>query len=362
MRFPLSWIREFTPIPQEIDLLSNGFTFSGTEVEEILEIEGEKVFDFNFTVNRPDLMSIYGLSRESSAIFDLPHPKYAPKPSKSPLRIENEISIEVLDSDLCPRYRALVIKGAKVGKSTPLIQKRLLQCGLRPINAVVDATNYVLLEYGHPLHAFDIKFINDKKVIVRRAKDGEIIKLLDGSEKKLTKDMLVIADSKRALAVAGVMGGEESGVSFLTKDILLEGAVFNPASIRRTSKTLNIHTDASHRFERGCDYNGVIKSLDRVAELILEMCGGQLCENEIDIRKENTKIDKINFRLNQLKRILGIEIPKEKVIEILNKLDFKTQDKGDGILSVEIPTFRVDVEREIDIVEEIIRIYGLDKL
>lgn len=362
MRFPISWIRDFVPLPEDIEVISRGFTFSGTEVEEILESEGEKVFDFNFTVNRPDLMSIYGLARESSAIFDIQSPKYFPNPKKSQLKIEDEISIEVPDPDLCPRYRAYVIKGAKVGNSTPLIQKRLIQCGLRPINAVVDATNYVLLEYGHPLHAFDIKFIHGKKIIVRRAKEGEKIKLLDGSEKKLSKDMLVIADSERALAVAGVMGGEESGVSFLTRDILLEGAVFNPVSIRRTSKALNLHTDASHRFERGCDYEGVVKALDRVAELIFEMCGGQLCENPIDIKTENNKIEKIELRLPRIKKILGIEIPKENIIKILEKLEFQAEEFSQEVLKISIPTFRVDVEREIDIIEELIRIYGLDKL
>lgn len=362
MRFPITWIGDFVPLPEDIDTLSKGFTFSGTEVEEILESEGEKVFDFNFTVNRPDLMSIYGLARESSAVFDISSPKYSPKPIKSQLKIEDEISIEVLDKDLCPRYRAYVIKGAKVGHSTPLVQKRLIQCGLRPINAVVDATNYVLLEYGHPLHAFDIKFINGRKIIVRRAKEGEKIILLDGSEKKLTKDMLVIADAKRALAVAGVMGGEESGVSFLTRDILLEGAVFNPVSIRRTSKALNLHTDASHRFERGCDYEGVVKALDRVAELILEMCGGQLCENPIDIKTDNKKVDKVELRIPRIQKVLGIEIPKEDIIKILDKLEFKIEEHSKDVLKISIPTFRVDVEREIDIIEEIIRIYGLDKL
>lgn len=362
MRFPISWIKEFVSLPEDTKTLSKRFTLSGTEVEEILEAEGETIFDFNFTVNRPDLMSIYGLARESAALFDISSPKYLPTPYKSQLKIEDEISIEVLDKDLCPRYRAYVIKGAKVGHSTPLIQKRLTQCGLRPINAVVDATNYVLLEYGHPLHAFDLKFIKGKKIIVRRAREGEKLKLLDGSEKKLLKDMLIIADSERPLAVAGVMGGEESGVSFLTRDILLEGAVFNPVSIRRTSKALNIHTDSSHRFERGCDYEGVVKALDRVAELILEMCGGQLCEKPIDIKTDNKKINKIELRIPRIKKILGLEIPKEDIVRILDKLEFKVEENSEDILRISVPTFRVDVEREIDIIEEIIRIYGLDKL
>lgn len=361
MRFPISWLRDFLPIPNEVEKLSRGFTFSGTEVEEVIDFEGEKIFDFNFTVNRPDLMSVFGLARESAAIFDLNKPKFLPNPQKSSLKIEDEISIEVSDKELCPRYKAYVIKGAKVGHSTPTIQKRLIQCGLRPINAVVDATNYVLLEYGHPLHAFDIRFIKGNKIVVKRAKEGEKIRLLDGSERKLSDTMLVIADSERALAIAGVMGGEESGVTFLTRDILLEGAVFNPVSIRRTAKKLNLHTDASHRFERGCDFEGPVKALDRVSELILDMCGGQLCQDGIDIKTEQlTK--KIDFRIPFLKKILGIDVPREKIIKILNKLGFNTEEKNSDLLRVTIPSFRVDVEREIDIVEEVIRIYGLDKL
>lgn len=361
MRFPISWLRDFVPISEDIEKLSRGFTFSGTEVEEVIDFEGEKVFDFNFTVNRPDLMSVFGLSRESAAIFDLNSPNFSPNPQKSSLRIADEISIEVSDMELCPRYKAYIIKSAKVGHSTPLIQKRLIQCGLRPINAVVDATNYVLLEYGHPLHAFDIRFIKGNKIVVRRAKEGEKIRLLDGSEKKLSDTMLVIADAERALAIAGVMGGEESGVTFLTRDILLEGAVFNPVSIRRTAKKLNLHTDASHRFERGSDFEGPVKALDRVSELILDMCGGQLCQDGIDIKTESlTK--QIDFRIPLLKRILGIDVPKEKAIRILNKLGFSTEEINCELLRVSIPSFRVDVEREIDIVEEVIRIYGLDKL
>ena len=360
MKFPISWINDFVDLKKDIEYLRNGLTFSGTEVEEVINDGEEVVFDFNFTVNRPDLMSIFGLAREASAIFGLQKPIYKAKAKRSSLKIDNFISIEVEDKDLCPRYRAYLIKGVKVKESPDFIKKRLLLCGLRPINGVVDVTNYVLLEYGHPLHAFDLKYIKGSKIIGRRAKQGEKIILLDGSEKKLKSNNLVIADSQRALAVAGVMGGEESGVTFLTKDVLLEGAVFSPPSVRRTSKELNVHTDASHRFERGTDFNGPVNALEKCAEMILEICGGELCEDFIDIKDEKNDVS-ILFRTFRLKQISGIEIPEERVKEILSSLGFEVEDKNKEF-NVKVPSFRVDVKREIDLIEEVVRVYGLDKL
>lgn len=361
MRFPLSWIKEFVPIEADIETIKEKFTLSGTEIEEILDLDGEIIFDFNFTVNRPDLMSVFGLSREASALFSLPKPKYEPHVEEGEDDIRNFVSIEVQDEKLCPRYMALLIRGVKVGESPPYIQKRLIECGLRPINAVVDATNYVLLEYGHPLHAFDFKYLKGGKIIVRRAREGEIIRLLDGSEKKLNSENLVIADSEKPVAIAGVMGGEDSSVTFTTKDVLLEGALFFPPSIRRTSKVLNIHTDASHRFERGCDYNGMEKALIMAAKIIIENCGGKLCKGSIDIREE-IREKRVRLRFERIEKILGIKIEKDIVNDILERLHFEILDKNNEYVEVLVPSFRVDVEREADLIEEVIRVYGLDKL
>lgn len=362
MRFPISWIREFVPLPDDTDLLCKGFTFSGTEVDEVIKENGETIFDFGFTVNRPDLMNIFGLAREASSIFGLPRPSFRAKADFSGAPIEKDVSIEVKDPQLCPRYRALLIRGAKVGESPPLIKERLIACGLRPINAVVDATNYVLLEYGHPLHAFDMKFIREKRIVVRRAQKGEKLLMLDGVERKLTEEMLVIADGARPLVVAGVMGGEESGVTLLAKDILLEGAVFNPSSIRRTSKALNVHTDASHRYERGVDFDGPVLALEKAAEIIIAQCGGTLAEGFIDVVDPPPVRESIRFRVKKLNRLLGIEVPEETAVSILRSLGFSLREDGDGGYLAEVPSYRVDVSREIDLVEEVVRIHGLDKL
>lgn len=362
MRFPLSWIREFVPLPEDTEILCRGFTFSGTEVDEVIRENGETIFDFGFTVNRPDLMNIFGLAREASSIFGLPRPRYGAKAVFSGEPIENSVSIEVRDPELCPRYRALLIRGAKVGESDPLVKQRLASCGLRPINAVVDATNYVLLEYGHPLHAFDMKFIREKKIVVRRAQKGEKLLMLDGVERKLAEEMLVIADGSRPLVVAGVMGGEESGVTLMTRDILLEGAVFNASSIRRTSKTLNVHTDASHRYERGVDFDGPVLALERAAEMIIERCGGTLAAGCIDVAPSPPESKPVRFRTRRLSRLLGIDIPEEKAVSILQGLGFSLDRDGEGEYLVGVPSYRVDVSREIDLVEEVVRIHGLEKL
>ncbi|HNQ77727.1 MAG TPA: phenylalanine--tRNA ligase subunit beta [Acidobacteriota bacterium] len=362
MRFPLSWIRQFVPIPEDIEKLSRGFTFSGTEVDEAIEEDGDTIFDFGFTVNRPDLMNVFGLAREASSIFGLPRPAYGASPVHSGEPIGKSLSIEIADPALCPRYRALLIRGAKVGESTPAMKKRLLACGLRPINAVVDATNYVLLEYGHPLHAFDMKFIKGNRIVVRRALPGEKLLMLDGVERKLGEEMLVIADGSRPLVVAGVMGGEEAGVTFLTRDILLEGAVFDPSSIRRTSKALNVHTDASHRYERGVDFDGPVLALEKAAEMITELCGGKLAEGCIDVVPSPPRREKIVLRTARLKKILGIDVPEKDAVSILESLGFTLEKQGEGLYQVQSPSFRVDVSREIDLIEEVTRIHGLDKL
>jgi phenylalanyl-tRNA synthetase beta chain len=362
MRFPISWVKEFVPLPSDIELLSRGFTFSGTEVDEIFQENGESIFDFGFTVNRPDLMNIFGLAREASAIFGLPSPLYTAKALASGDSIERNISIEIMDPALCPRYRALLIKGVKVGESPHKINNRLTACGLRPVNSVVDATNYALLEYGHTLHAFDMRHIKQDKIIVRRAAKGEKLLMLDGIERNLTEEMLVIADGVRPLVVAGIMGGEEAGVTFTTKDILLEGAVFDPSSIRRTSKALNIHTDASHRYERGVDYEGPVLALEKAAEIIMESCGGTLARDCIDLMPARQPRSRITFRLKSLGRVLGIAVEEEKAVAILQSLGFSIEKAKDGEFLVDVPSFRVDVHREIDLIEEVIRIYGLDKL
>jgi len=362
MRFPLAWLREFVTLPEDPDRVARAFTFSGTEVEGQEVVEGEVCLEFGITVNRPDCMCAFGLAREGAALFGA-----ALKPPDTAVEREGPAvsdlaAVEVRDGALCPRYRALVLTGVRVGESPAWMRKRLLQCGLRPINAVVDATNYVLLEMGHPLHAFDLSQVEGRKVVVRTAAAGEKIRTLDGVERALKPDMLVIADARKAMAVAGVMGGEASGVTGRTVDLLLEGAVFHPVSIRRTAKALGLHTDASHRYERGVSMEGPVTALDRCARLILAHCGGRLASGEIDRVAPRAPAAPVPLRLNRIRAIVGMEIPPDRCSQILEALGFGVTRATADRWEVTVPAWRVDVTREIDLVEEIVRVHGLEDL
>ncbi len=362
MRFPLSWLAEYVALPSDEETVARAFTLSGTEVEGRGTAEGETVFEFGITVNRPDCMNVYGLAREASVLFRTPLGAVETSCPAGGPPVETLARVEVEASDLCPRYMARVLRGVRVGPSPAWVQKRLLQCGLRPINAVVDATNYVLLEMGHPLHAFDMAFLEGGRIVVRRARMGENILALDGAEKSLREEMLVIADARSPVAVAGVMGGEKSGVTALTCDVLLEGAVFDPVSVRRTAKALGLHTDASHRFERGVDFDGPVKALDRCARLILEACGGTLAGGALDICPVPRPPVRLFFRQRRVHRVVGLDISSAACAAILERLGCGVQAAGEGALEVTVPGWRVDLAREVDLIEEIVRIHGLDDL
>jgi len=362
MRFPLAWLREYAPLPDDPDQVARAFTFSGTEVEGREDVAGEVCLEFGITVNRPDCMNAFGLAREGAALFGASlTPPATSVASKGP-PISGLAAVEIADGRLCPRYRARVLTGVRVGDSPAWMQKRLLQCGLRPINAVVDATNFVLLELGHPLHAFDLAQIEGRKIVVRTAAAGEKLRTLDGIERTLKNDTLVIADARKPVGIAGVMGGEASGVTARTVDLLLEGAVFNPVSIRRTAKTLALHTDASHRFERGVSMDGPVSALDRCARLILESCGGSLADGALDVIAPQPEAPPLTLRLRRIRSLVGMDIPAVRCAQILESLGFGILQRGDDLLEVAVPPWRVDVTREIDLVEEVVRIHGLEDL
>jgi phenylalanyl-tRNA synthetase beta chain len=362
MKFPLAWIAEYVDMPSDEEAVAKAYTFSGSEVEGRESLEGETVFDFNITVNRPDAMNIYGLAREASILMGTPLRDAETACEETGPPVADITSIEVEAPDLCPRYVARVITGVKVGQSPGWMQKRLVQCGLRPINAVVDATNYVLLELGHPLHAFDMDTLTERRIVVRRARKGEKLVTLDGVERVLGEEHLVIADAKKPVAIAGVMGGEETGVTSSTTDVLLEGAVFDAVSVRRTSKAFGMHTDASHRFERGVDPEGPIAALDRVARLIVQTCGGRLAGGRIDVLNGPAVPVTVRLRHRRVVDLLGIDIPPERCEEILASLGFRHEAEEQGTWLVTVPSFRVDVSREADLIEEIMRINGLHDL
>ncbi len=333
----------------------------GTEMTEILQLYGE-VIEFEITPNRPDCLSIIGMAREASATFNkkINYPDI--NMSEEVENINDYVkNIKILDKDLCSRYYARVIKDIQIEQSPLWLQLRLMEAGVRPINNIVDVTNYVMLEFGEPLHAFDMDKIVGKEIHVRRAKEGEEIKTIDTVERKLNSSDLVIADGKRPVAVAGVMGGLDTEVREDTKTILIEAANFNKKSVRLTSKKLGLRTEASARFEKGIDPNLCEVACNRVCQLIEKIGAGKVVEGYIDIYEEKAEDIIIKLRPEKVNKLLGIQISKEKMVNILERLEFKVVEEK-NILKVTVPTFRLDISNDVDLIEEIGRIYGFHNI
>jgi phenylalanyl-tRNA synthetase beta chain len=316
----------------------------------------DTILDVNITPNRPDCMSHLGVAREVGVITDqsVDRPQVSFPESGPP--VEEDLALEILDTRACPRYTARVIRDITVGPSPQWLRDTLESVGVRSINNVVDVTNFVMMETGHPLHAFDYDLVQGKKIIVRKAKDGEEFTTLDHQIRSLEAGDLLIADAERGIALAGVMGGLNSEVSDTTQTVILESAYFDPRTIRSTAHRLGLSSDASQRFERGADPGNTIYSIDRAAQLILENAGGEVDQGCLDVYPEPAKPAQIQLRYERVSHVLGMEIPRDKAISILRKLDLRVTDK-DPIL-VEVPTFRRDLTREIDLIEEIVRHYG----
>lgn len=322
----------------------------------------DTVFDIEVTPNRPDWLSIIGIGREISALTGNPLklPEVVVLESGEP--VEKLTSVTVEAPDLCPRYSARVIQGVKIGPSPAWLKRILEKVGLRSVNNVVDATNYVLLECGHPLHAFDYKLLAEQRIVVRRAATGERFIAIDGTQHELTPEMLVIADAKRAVALAGIMGGKDSEINDRTTDVLLESAWFLPSSIRKTSKQCGLSSDSSYRFERGADISQVIWASNRAAQLIQELAGGQIARGIVDTLAKPIEKRRVRCRYAQVNRLLGIEVPPETVKKIFAGLSLNVTTSDANGCEVEIPTFRVDLEREADLIEEVCRIHGVEKI
>jgi len=331
----------------------------GANIKNVLGVKGT-ILEVEVLPNRGDLLSMIGVAREISAVLNKPL-KLPRMTLKEKEKDKGKVRIEVRDDKLCPRYMARVIEGVKIKESPQWMKERLIACGLRPINNVVDITNYVLLEMGQPLHAFDLDKLEGGRIIVRKAGKGEEIVTIDGEKRKLFGDSLVIADSSRPVAVAGVMGGRETEVTDSTVNLLLESACFDPASVSRTSRKLKLRSDSSARFERGVDWNGVGSALDRAAELILELACGEVAGALIDVKSRDRKPAVITLRPDFINAVLGTKIPLAAVKSILKRLGFTVQ--GSKNLKVTVPTFRAgDIEREIDLVEEVARLHGYDNI
>jgi phenylalanyl-tRNA synthetase beta chain len=322
----------------------------------------ETVIELEITPNRPDCLSMIGVAREMAVLYgsDLKFPGIGISETEND--VNEEISVRIEDEAKCPRYTARVMKGASVGPSPEWMQQRLEAAGIRPISNVVDITNYVMLETGHPLHAFDATTVAGKQIIVRTAKAGEKMATLDDKERELTEDMLVIADAEKASAVAGVMGGADSEIAADTSTILLEAAAFETASIRQTAKKLGLITDASYRFQRGVNTDSVEWASRRAAQLICELTGAKLCSGIVDVFPGTKKQIKIPFSYKRIENMIGAEISADKMRGIFQTLEIGLEeDNGETAVAV-VPSFRLDLEREVDLVEEIARIHGVDNI
>jgi len=322
----------------------------------------DTVLELELTPNRPDCLSVVGVARDVAAItgceFRLPDPE-VPETGDS---VENQASLEIPAPDLCHRYAARVIKGVKIGPSPLWLKARLQSCGLRSINNVVDATNYVLMEMGHPLHAFDLQKLAGQKIIVKRAEKGTKFTTLDGQERLLDDEALVICDAQRPVALAGIMGGQNSEVQDDTTDILLESAYFLPSSIRRTARKLGLSTDSSYRFERGADIEGMMRSLNQCAKLIVELAGGQASKGVIDSYVTQHKKPQVSLRLKKIEAVLGVAVEGSEAATLMTRLGANIVQQDEEALLVEVPTHRPDIEREIDLIEEVARLRGYDTI
>ena len=330
----------------------------GEDVKKVLGMDGG-VIDFEITSNRADCYSVYGIAREAAATFGKELKEVETSYSENNDDIKKYLSVEVKDK-LCRRYAAKMIKNVKIAPSPEWMQDRLKECGVRPINNIVDITNYVMLELGQPMHAFDYRYIDDKKIIVRKANDGEKFITLDGNERNLDSSMLVIADEKRAVAVAGVMGGENSEVMDDTTTVVFECANFDGTSVRLTSKKLGLRTEASSKYEKDIDPNLIDTALGRTCNLVELLCAGEVVGGVIDVYPDPVKPHTVEASPEWINKFLGIEIETSRMKEILESLHMKVS--GDEVLKIEVPTYRQDVKIKPDVAEEVIRIYGYDKI
>jgi phenylalanyl-tRNA synthetase beta chain len=333
-----------------------------TEGADVAEMFADTVFDISLTPNLAHCASVMGVARELSAAMSSPvrYPEITVEEIKED--VSSAARVQVRDSTNCPRYVCRVIKDVKVAPSPVWLEKRLSACGIRSVNNIVDITNYVLMEMGHPLHAFDLDLLDGKEIRVRSALEGERFVTLDGKEQIMKAQDLLICDKEKPVAIAGVMGGLNSEVSDNTHNILIESAYFLPTSIRKTSKQLHLQTEASKRFERGCDPNILVQAVDRAAMLIQQIAGGGVYAGVIDVAERTFPEKHITCRLSRINHVLGTHLSVSEVESVFNRLQLPHIWNGRDTFTVRAPTYRVDLQSEIDLIEDIARIYGYDNI
>src|ERR1700723_3357502 len=375
MKLSAQWIREFVDLAVNDSRLAEDLTSVGIAAEGISGSGADAVFEMEIGTNRPDAMNHYGVAREAAAIYEVPLKQLSALSEKSPLLAKDArngapgglqgapFPIILEEPEFCPRFTARVIRGPRIQASPEKIANRLRLLDQRPISNAVDATNYVLWGMGKPTHVYDQDLLEGGKLIVRKARDGEKLKTLDGVERTLSSEDLVVADAKKPVGLAGVMGGFDSMITEKTKNIVIESAWWDPAIVRKMSRRHGLHTDASHRFERGADFESTVLSCDLVAQMILESGGGELIGEVVDVVSRPMDQAPVVLHVAEVRRILGEGLESGQIFRLLKRLGFTLipEGQGDAQFHVHIPNWRLDVEREIDVIEEIARLHGNDK-
>ena len=360
------WLQNFVDLDVvgiDVEKLAKSLTMIGLNVDEIQEGDDNTVLNIEVTSNRPDCLSHLGVAREIAAHFrlELKQPDLSAPHDRGESVSKYSDSVSIEDPELCPRYAARIIRVA-IGESPSWLRKHLEAVGQRPVNNVVDVTNYVMMELGHPLHAFDLEKLRGERIVVRIAKPEEYLITLDGLQRQLTPSMLMICDAERPIALAGIMGGQESEVSAESTTVLLESAYFRPSIIRATSKQLGLRTEASFRFERGADPEMPVKALNRACRLFQDLCDGVLVSPVTDEYPNPQPRRSLQLRSERIRKVTGLSMDPELITDILPRLEFKTSLKGEGLWDVQAPSFRVDIGVEDDLVEEVVRHYGYDRI
>jgi phenylalanyl-tRNA synthetase beta chain len=372
MKVVYSWLKDFVDVTAPPHELASRLALSGTNIGGVENGAHGAVIEAEVSSNRPDCLGHYGIAREVGAIYKLPLKHVSPKPAESAAKASDAVKVEIQSPDLCGRFTARVIRGVKIQPSPKWLKDRLEASGVASISNVVDVSNYVMLELGHALHAFEYDKVRDHKIVVRRAKPNEKIRTLDGAERELDSNLSVVCDGdgSRAVGIGGIMGGAETEISFSTKNVLIECAWFEPVAVRRAARFLKLHTEASTRFGRGADPEMAELASRRAAELILQLAGGELLSGVVDVYPGKRAPKKIRVTRAEILRVMGADVPDKEVEASLSALGFAPvridQNRGaEGSLlaawECTQPSWRAEVEREIDLIEEIARIYGLDK-
>jgi len=362
MKINIDWLSDYVEINETPRKLAEALTMAGLEVEGIEKAQGETVFEIGVTPNRPDWLCHVGVAREIAAIYrrGLTMPDTAPVEEGDDVRALTSIDIE--DSDGCPRYSGRIVTGVAMGPSPRKAARRLESIGVRAISNVVDATNYVMMELGQPLHAFDYHRLAENRIVVRKAKERESLETLDGQRRTLETSDLLICDGFGPVALAGIMGGGQSEIMDSTSDLLLESACFDPTTIRRSSKRLGLSTEASYRFERGTDPDGTVTAVNRLAFLVREWAGGKVCKGVWDAHPRPSGPRLLSFRIGRVREFLGVAVPEEDLLGALEGLGLNPSGGEGGIWTIDVPGFRRDLAREEDIIEEVARLYGYDRI